>query len=322
MEPRLVKKGNLQNAIGIPSSGGATVIPTFVIFLREGIEASMIIAILLAYLESIDQRRHFKDICLGVAAAFVLILAGGIAAYLLISQYSGSRVQTIFETITYLIAATSLTYMTFWMQRHSRTLSKELKQRSDNALDNGTRTGLSLVAFSAVGREGLETMVFTLAIVFASSKQAPTADNSRWLLIGAIAGLVVALGIAFGIYKMGAKFNIGRFFRILGVLLLVFAAGLLSNAVANLQELGWLPFGTQTLWDSSNVLAQSSVGGDLLHSFFGYADHPTVLQAAVWLVFLSFSLVAYIVIGKSKPPRKSDAAVAPNASESLKVASN
>src|SRR6202035_5198289 len=97
-------------------------IPTFVIFLREGIEASMIVAILLAYLDRIGQRRHFRDVFAGVAAAFVLITAGGIAPYLLIHRYSGSRTQQIFETVTYVLAAMVLTYMTFWMQRHARTM--------------------------------------------------------------------------------------------------------------------------------------------------------------------------------------------------------
>ncbi len=169
-------------------------IPTFVIFLREGIEASMIVAILLAYLDRIGQRRHFRDVFAGVAAAMLVVLGGGVAAYLLIHQYSGSTVQTIFETVTYLLAACVLTYMTFWMQRHSRTMGAELQRRSDQALNGKARFGLGLLSFQAVGREGVETMVFTLAIVFASSepvgyrrpgtrvaaRSASSASPSRW----------------------------------------------------------------------------------------------------------------------------------------------
>src|SRR5664279_5119925 len=135
-------------------------IPTFVIFLREGIEA-----ILLAYLDRIGQRHHFRDVFLGVAAALVLVIGGGVAAYLVIKQYEGSTVQTVFETITFLVAASVLTYMTFWMQSHSRTMSADLQRRSEKALNGKARFGLGLLAFQAVGREGLETMVFTLAIV-------------------------------------------------------------------------------------------------------------------------------------------------------------
>src|SRR3974390_3314155 len=106
-------------------------VATFVIFLREGIEASMIVAILLAYLDRIGQRKHFVDIFIGVGAALILAGAGGGAAYYTIRSYDGSRAQTIFETVTYLLAAAVLTYMTFWMRRHARTISKELPQRTE-----------------------------------------------------------------------------------------------------------------------------------------------------------------------------------------------
>ena len=206
---------------------------TLVIFLREGVEASMIIAILLAYLNRIGRREHFRDVFVGVGAALLLATAGGVAAYLTIRSYDGSRVQTIFETVTYLVAATVLTYMTFWMRKHARSLSKELRARADAALDGRARWGLGLLAFQAVGREGLETVVFTLAIIFSTS--------TAGALSGAVIGLAGSLGIAFVIYRLGHKLNLARFFTVIGVLLMVFAAGLLADAVENLQQLGWLP---------------------------------------------------------------------------------
>ncbi len=279
-------------------------IPTFVIFLREGIEASMIVAILLAYLDRIGQRRHFRDVFVGVAAALVLVLAGGIAAFVLISHYDGSTVQTYFETATYLLAAAILTYMTFWMQRHARTMTEELERRSDRALSGGTRAGLGLLAFQAVGREGLETMVFTIAIVFASRKQAATPVHGNLLLVGAALGLAVAFVIAFAIYRLGARLNLRRFFMTLGVILMVFAAGLLADAVENLQQLGWLPFGEHVLWNTSRVVSEASSLGDVAHSLLGYADRPTVLQAVVWVAYLAISLTAFVHLArKSKRPK-------------------
>src|SRR5579875_2926482 len=130
---------------------------TFVIFLREGVETSMIVAILLAYLDKIGQRRHFRDVLAGVAAAMVLMLGGGVAAYLLLKTYAGSRTQTVFETATYLLASVVLTYMTFWMRNHARDLSSALRERAAAALDGRARLGLGLLSFQAVGREGLET---------------------------------------------------------------------------------------------------------------------------------------------------------------------
>jgi len=275
-------------------------IPTFVIFLREGVEASMIVAILLSYLDQIGQRRHFRDVFLGVATAMVLVLVGGIAAYLLIDHYAGSTVQTIIETVTYLLAAAVLTYMTFWMQSHSRTMSADLRARSDAAMEGRTRWGLGLLAFQSVGREGIETMVFTLAIVFASTSQAGTPVHSRGLLLGALAGIAVALGIAYLIFRLGKRLDMGLFFRIIGIVLMVFASGLLANAVENMQELGWLPFLDHNLWDTSRYLNQSSNIGDVFHSLVGYADHPTVLQAIVWVAYLTVAATAFIRRGRRR----------------------
>jgi len=258
----------------------------------------MIVAILLSYLSQVNQRRHFRDIYLGVAAAFVLIFVGGIAAYFLIQHYDGSNVQTYFETATYVVAAAVLTYMTFWMHAHARTMAKELRERSDVVLSKGSRIGMGIMAFQAVGREGLETMVFTLAIIFASSRQAATPVHGNLLWLGAILGLALALGIAFAIYRLGAKLNLKRFFQVLGIVLMIFAAGLLSDAVQNLQQLGWLPFGNHAMWDSSGMIAESSNLGNVMHSLVGYAERPTVLQGFVWVVYVTVSIATFVGIGR------------------------
>ncbi|MBV9094584.1 MAG: FTR1 family protein [Streptosporangiaceae bacterium] len=259
---------------------------TLVIFLREGVEASMIVAILLAYLNRIGQRKHFRDVFVGVGAALVLAAAGGAAAYLTIRSYDGSRVQTIFETVTFLVAAAVLTYMTFWMRSHARSLSSELRDRAQAALDGRARWGLGLLAFQAVGREGLETVVFTLAIIFSTS--------TAGALSGAAIGLAGALGIAFVIYRLGHRLNLGRFFTVIGVLLMVFAAGLLADAVQNLQQLGWLPVLNAPMWHSAALLSQGSAFGDVLHSFFGYSDAPTPLQLLVYVAYLAVVIAAYL----------------------------
>ena len=265
---------------------------TFVIFLREGIEASMIVAILLAYLDKIDQRRHFRDVFAGVGAAMLLVLGGGVAAYVLLESYAGSRVQTIFETCTYLVAATVLTYMTFWMRNHARHLSADLRGRAEDALDGKARWGVGILAFQAVGREGLETMVFTLAIVFASS--------GRGVIAGGVAGLLAALAFAFAMYRLGTKIDVGRFFTLVGALLMVFAAGILADAVENLQQLGWLPVVGPYLWNTTHALSESSSVGDIFHTFFGYADRPTVAQAIVYVAYLAVA-IGLFVRGRRQP---------------------
>jgi high-affinity iron transporter len=259
---------------------------TFVIFLREGVEASMIVAILLAYLNRIGRREHFRDVFIGVGAALALATAGGAIAYETIRSYSGSRTQAIIETATYLVAATVLTYMTFWMRNHARSLSKELRARAEAALDGRARWGLGLLAFQAVGREGLETVVFTLAIIFSTS--------TGGALLGASIGLVCSLGIAFVIYRLGHRLNLARFFTVIGVLLMVFAAGLLADSVENMQQLGWLPLLDAPMWHSGRLLSESSAFGDVMHSFFGYSDAPTPLQLLVYVAYLAVAAISYL----------------------------
>ncbi len=276
---------------------------TLVIFLREGVEASMIVAILLAYLNRLGRRDHFRDVFLGVGAALLLATAVGVAVYATVREYDDTRGQTIFETVTYLLAAAVLTYMTFWMRNHARSLSKELRSRAEAALDGKARWGLGLLAFQAVGREGLETVVFTLAIVFSTSPGSA--------LSGAVLGLAGSLGIAFVIYRLGHKLNLSRFFTVVGVLLMVFAAGLLANAIGNLQELGWLPVLDRPMWHTGQLLSQDSAFGDVLHSFFGYSDSPTPLQLLVYVGYLAIVIVAYLGLLRrtaSAPPSHPDRA--------------
>jgi high-affinity iron transporter len=142
-------------------------------------------------------------------------------------------------------------------------------------------------------------MVFTLAIIFAADRQAPSPVHGKLLLIGAGLGLAIALAVAFAIFKMGAKLNMRKFFRVLGVALMVFAAGLLADAIENMQQLHWLSFGGHVLWNSSGTIAEGSNFGDVLHSLLGYADHPTVLQAFVWFIYLVVSTILFIRMGKS-----------------------
>jgi high-affinity iron transporter len=271
------------------------VVATFVIFLREGIEASMIVAILLAYLDRIGQRRHFVDVLSGVGVALLLAGGGGVAVYYTVRDWSGTRAQTIFETATYLLAAAVLTYMTFWMRNHARTFGAELTSRTDAAMSSGARRGLFLLSFQAVGREGIETVVFTLAIVFSTS--------AKGAVLGAVAGLVLSMGCAFVIYRLGKRVNVAVFFKVVGALLMVFAAGLLVDVVENLQQLGWLPLLTHPLWDSGRLLSEDSAFGDVFHSFFGYVSRPNPLEIGVWVLYATVAVTAFLGLWHRRGPR-------------------
>lgn len=269
-------------------------IASFIIFLREGVEASLVVSILLSYLDRSGQRKYFRDVFLGVGFACVLVTVVGCVIYFSVASYVGSRGQAVFETVTFLVATLSLTYMTFWMRSHSRSLSKELEAKSSEALSSGSRFSMASIAFLSVGREGLETMVFMLAIIFASRAHSPVAGHSPWLIVGAFAGLAVALAIAYAMFKLGAKINLKRFFLVLAILLLLLAAGLLADAVENMQQLGWFTLGSAQLWHSGSILNEGSSLGDVVHVLFGYAQSPTLLQALVWVSFLGTSLTFFV----------------------------
>jgi len=278
-------------------------LPSLVIFLREGIEASMIVSILFATLNQMGRRDRFRDIWLGVGLAILLAIGGGVVVYQVVRDYDGSRFQTIFEALTYLVAVAVLTSMTIWMNRHSRHLKREIEAQVATALGAGSGVALALLAFVTVGREGLETAVFTLAIAFNSS--------ALQLLIGAAIGLLLSMALAYWIYSMGRRINYKLFFNVLGVLLLLFAAGLLADAVQNFQELGWLPIGMQHLWNTSWLLSEDSTVGDLLHSFFGYADSPTLLQVLVYIAYLAISVWNFLRPHPGRPVSRPAAPPAP-----------
>lgn len=264
-------------------------LPTFVLYLREGLEASLVVSILLAALRQLNLMHQARVIWTGVILAVLGSLLGGVILYLTIRKYDGSAFQTIFETITYLVAVVLLTTMTFWVQHHSRTLKKEITAKASIA---GSGFALGLLAFTSVGREGLESAVFTLAFAFQTS--------AALLLLGGVLGLLASIGLCVLIYRLGYRLNYRIFFRVMGILLLFFAAGLLANAVQNMQELGWIAFGTTPLWNTAHILSETSVIGDLLHGLIGYAEAPTLLQCLVYVAYLV--IVGSIFIHMTRKP--------------------
>src|SRR6266849_8283930 len=247
----------------------------FILFLREGLEASLIVSLLFSALRQLGQMHQARAVWAGIILAIAGSLLGGIALYVTIHEYIGSTFQAIFETFTYLLAVILLTTMTFWMQKNSRSMKKDITTRASIA---GSGFALGLLAFTTVGREGVETAFFTLAFAFQT--------NGLLLLLGALLGLLAALALCFLIYRLGYRLDYRIFFRVMGLLLLVFAAGLLGDAVQNMQGLGWLHFGTTPLWNTSHILREDTAIGDILHTFIGYSEQPTVLQGLLYTAYL------------------------------------
>src|SRR5215469_13391241 len=261
----------------------------FVLFLREGLEACLIVSILLAALRQLGETRHIRSVWIGVIAAVAGSMAGAAVIYRAVSQYDGSHFQVVFETITYVVAVVLLTSMTFWMQLHSQNLKSDIVARARAA---GSGVAFGLLAFSTVGREGLETAVFALAFAF---------QNGLMLLLGGVSGIAASVVLCFMIYRLGYRLNFRVFFRTMGIVLLVFAAGLLGDAIQNLQQLGWVTLGSRPLWNSSGILPEDSMIGDILHTFLGYAASPTVLQIVGYLAFLAIAGVIFWRITRIRP---------------------
>lgn len=174
----------------------------------------------------------------------------------------------------------------------------ELREKAAGAVAGSSGLALATVVFVTVGREALETAIFLRAITHQSSPMQ--------LSIGAAADLAAAPTVSFSMYRLGARINLGRFFTVMGTLLMVVAAGLLANAVQNLQELWVLPGGSASLWNLSHVLPDDSAFGDALHGIAGYSAAPTVLQAVVWAGFLSAGLALFL--RRSPQPRPAESA--------------
>jgi high-affinity iron transporter len=282
------------------------VIGSLLIFAREGLEGTLICSILLTYLASAGRRDLFRYIFLGAGLAVVLATAAGILLWVILGgpRYIDSPGQTWFETGVFAVAVTVLTYMTFWMRRHSRNMGRELREKVSGAVSGGSGIALGLIAFVTVGREAVETVIFMLAIAYTSSPVQ--------LVIGAVIGLAIALGVSYAMFRVGLRLNLGRFFAIVGSLLMVVAAGLLSDLVQNLQQLNVLPGASMTLWNVSRTLPDDTGIGDVLHGLVGYSASPTVLQAVLWVAFLAVGLTVFLRPARrraSPPPSAPAAAV-------------
>jgi len=280
------------------------VIGSLLIFAREGLEGTLICSILLTYLASAGRRDLFRYIFLGAGLAVVLATAAGILLWVTLhgSGYINSTGQTWFETGVFAVAVIVLTYMTFWMRRHSRDMGRELRERVSGVVNGGSGIALGLIAFVTVGREAVETVIFMLAIAYTSSP--------IQLVIGAVIGLAIALGVSYAMFRVGLRLNLGRFFAIVGSLLMLVAAGLLADFIQNLQQLKLLPGGSMTLWNVSRTLPDNTGIGDVLHGLVGYSAAPTVLQATLWVVFLIVGLTLFLRPARRRvgPPPSAPAA--------------
>ncbi len=252
----------------------------FVITLREGLEAGLIVAIILAYLKSTNQRPHFRTVLIAALVAVAVSLAVGAAIFTIAGEFEG-RAAEAFEGLAMLAAVGVLSWMIVWMKRQSAGIKKSLEREVAEAVGMGSVFALALIPFSAILREGLETAVF----LFAATRTSAPLES----MAGAAAGLIVAAGLAWGIYSGGYRLNLRMFFNVTGVLLIVFAAGLLAHGIHELQEAALLPVLIEHVWDVNGVLDDGSGVGLWLKSLLGYNGNPSLLEVMTYPTFLAFA---------------------------------
>jgi high-affinity iron transporter len=257
--------------------------------LREGVEAALIVAIILSYLARTGRGGQSGRVWLGTALAAALSLLFGIVIFTTVGSFEEPWEQ-IFEGTTLLIAAGVVTWMLFWMRRQAGSVKGELQEAVDKAMASGGTWALAVLAFTAVIREGLETSIFMVGLV--------TSDRSEatWILFGALAGLLIAVAIGYGFFRGSRRVNLQTFFRWTGIALVFIAAGLLSHGIGEFVEIGALGSGplTQPAFDLSGVLSDEQGIGAFLRAILGYAASPAVVTVIVHVTYLVVVLALYL----------------------------
>ena len=253
-------------------------VSSLLVGLREGLEAALIVAILIAYLVKRDLRSYIPKVWLGTGLAVFISLATAAVLYATSNELPEQN-EEIFAGVTSILAAGLVTWLTFWMAAHAREMRNELHSKMDAAISKSTYA-LAGVAFFAVIREGLETAIF----MFPSSQASGSALQS---ISGLLLGLTISVAVGYGIFKGVVKLNIGKVFSVVGAMLIVVAAGVLTYGIHELQEAGVIAFGLDTAIDTTSVIAADGVVGSLLKGFLAYRGSASTLEVFVWVTFIA-----------------------------------
>ncbi|MEU7314789.1 iron uptake transporter permease EfeU [Streptomyces sp. NPDC007083] len=268
----------------------------YLIGLREGLEASLVVCILVAYLVKTGRRDALRPVWLGIAAACAISLGFG-AALEFGSQELTFEAQEALGGSLSILAVGLVTWMVFWMRRTARHLKSELHGKLDAALQMGTGA-LVATALLAVGREGLETALFVWASVRASG------EGSATPLAGVLLGLATAVVLGWLFYRGALRINLARFFTWTGAMLVVVAAGVLAYGVHDLQEARFLGGLSTKAFDISSAVPPDSWYGTLLKGVFNFQPDPTVLQLVVWVLYLGVTMTFFLAPRRDASARK------------------
>ena len=251
-------------------------LPSYLLSLREGIEAALIIGIVLGALRQMHRADLSSAVWIGVISASALSVLTGVLLTMLGLSFDGQAEQ-IFEGITMLLAAGVLTWMIFWMSRQARNIKGELESGVHKAAFEGGKRGLFALAFLAVLREGIELALFLVASVFASDVQQT--------LIGAFLGLGTAILLGWSLFATTVRLDLRRFFQVTGFMLILFAAGLVAHGVHEFNEAGLIPPVIEHVWDVNPILDENATLGSMLKALFGYNGNPSLTEVLAYFTY-------------------------------------
>jgi len=259
-------------------------LPSYLLSLREGIEAALIVGIVLGALRQMHRTDLAFTVWLGTLSAFGVSVLTAILLTTFGLELEGNT-ELIFEGFTMILAAGLLTWMIFWMSRTARTLKPTIEADIHRAAFGTGKRAVFLVAFIALLREGIELALFLTASVFATD----------WLqtTVGAILGLGTSILLGWSIFAAIIRLDLRRFFQVTGFLLILFAAGLVAHGVHEFNDAGWIPVLVNHVWDMNSVINENSILGQLLQALFGYNSNPSlseVLAYAAYFVTAFFTL--------------------------------
>lgn len=266
--------------------------------LREGVEAALVIAIIASFLSKTGNGRFIPRVLTGAAAAIAVSVVLGVAIYLFIGEL-GTPYEQLLEAVTMLVAAAIVTWMLFWMKRQAAGIRGDLQARVARVLDDGGLWGLTILAFTAVIREGIETAVFLVG----QAAAATGSDGTLSVLVGAVLGLALATGIGYVVYAGSRRVDLRLFFRVTGILLVFIAAGLVSRAVQELVEIHVIAVATAPVLDLSAILPDDVGVGLFLRALLGYSAAPELVALAAWATYVGVVLTLYL--RPARPPAPS-----------------
>jgi len=264
-------------------------LPTFLLSLREGLEAALIIGIVLGAVSKIHRKDLTSSVWLGALSAIII----SILTAVILTTFGMSleeEAEMIFEGITMLIAAGILTWMIFWMGKQARFLKSELEDNVNKAAASTGKRAVFTLAFMAVVREGVELAIFITAAFFAGDP-GQVMSNTIQTLAGTILGLGTAALLGYTIFATTVRLDLRKFFQVTGILLILFAAGLVAHGVHEFNEVGWIPVIIEHVYDMNMILDENSIAGQLLKTLFGYNGNPSLTEMIAYFGYIIITFI-------------------------------